>query len=240
MRKNQSPKIFGAIKLMLAILVASAPAWSLKAVAAPNRDRVLLLFHSQAQNAALDGALPYLEGQGCTVWRRGFVAGAQGNLDIGSPDRFAMFICTSEILHNAQHRSALASILGAGTDVTAVEGFVLSRGAEETGSGAIDERAYVLKISYYNNSDPDGRERDLSRINAMAAERADAWKTAAIVSGVAAIGMKTPDEVTVIQYDNPRQGERFRDENADILEQIGAFNRSHLTEFTYISVSQDR
>ena len=52
--------------------------------------------------------------------------------------------------------------------------------------------------------------------------------------------MAIPDEVVVIHYDTPQQGEAFRRRNPDILQRIGAFNRRHLLEFVYISATDER
>lgn len=240
MHQNPSTMFVRTAKWMSAMFIASAAFSSFAAAASQGRDQGMLLLHSQAQNKALDEALPHLEDQGCTLWRRGSVAGTQGNLGIGAPDRFVLLACTSEVLDSARHRQVLAPILGAGKDVRAVEGPILYRKGDETERATEDKRAYVLKISHYNNLDPDGRDRALDKINALAAERVDAWKTEAFVAGLRAVGMTTPDEVVVIHYDDPQQGERFRRRNPDILEQIGAFNRKHLSEFTYISAAPDQ
>ena len=54
------------------------------------------------------------------------------------------------------------------------------------------------------------------------------------------MGMTTPDEVVVLYYDDSKSGDRFRKNNGDILEKIGAFNKSHLVEFAYFSASSTR
>jgi len=52
--------------------------------------------------------------------------------------------------------------------------------------------------------------------------------------------MTTPDEVVVLYYDDPKSGDRFRKNNGDILEKIGAFNKSHLVDFAYFTASSMR
>ncbi|MGH7859435.1 MAG: hypothetical protein ACREQY_19085 [Candidatus Binatia bacterium] len=52
--------------------------------------------------------------------------------------------------------------------------------------------------------------------------------------------MMTPDEVAVLYYDDPERADRFCKNNGDILEKIGAFNKSHLVDFAYFSASSTR
>lgn len=229
-----------AAEWMLALFIAWTAFSSLSAAASDDREQGLLLLHSQAEDKVLDRAMPRLKNQGCTLWHRGSVAGTQGNLDIGAPDRYALFACTSEVLDSAQHRQALEPVLGLGKNARAVGGPILFRKSDEAARDTQNERAYVFKISRYNNLDPDGRERTLDNIDALAADRIDAWKTDAFVAGLRAVGMKTPDEVVIIHYDDAQQGIRFRNQNSDILEQVGAFNRRHLVEYTYISAAPDQ
>lgn len=197
--------------------------------------QALLVLHSAGENEALNAALPQLENRGCKLWRRGGLAGTQGSLDLDGPGHFALFACEANILDTTRHRAVLAPMLSGGTAVKAIEGPILDRRPETASLESQQARSYVLKISRYNNLDPDSRDRDLEKINAMAAGRADAWTTEAQIAGLRAVGMATPDEVVLIHYDDPQQGQRFRSANPDIMKQIGAFNRKHLIDFTYLS-----
>ena len=183
--------------------------------------------------------MPELAGQGCNVWRRGAVTVTDGKLDAGSPDRFVLFDCSASILANAEGRAALKPILSDGKTARAVEGPIVFRNTDEAGDAAQKERDYIFKISSFNNIDPDGRARDLNGVNALASARADVWKVEAVVSVATAIGMDRPDVVTVIYYDDPQQGARFRKENKDILKEIGQFNKTHLNEFIYVGGALD-
>ncbi len=194
----------------------------------------MLLLHSKNQTAALNETIPQLGNRGCSLWHWGSVVETLGNLDIGSPDRFILLACDAQILDTAENRRALTPMLKNGA--VAVEGPIMFRSDKE---GEIGERAYIFKISHYTNSDPDGRDNDLDSLNSFAADRADHWTYEAFYTGLYAAGMATPDEVVVMHYDNPQQGERFRNNNPDIMKQIEAFNQNHLTEFTYIAVSLD-
>lgn len=225
----------GGAVLAVALGLLSSPG----ATASERRDRGLLLLYPKAQETVLEAALPRLEVQGCGNWRRGAVTGTRGNLKVGSPDRFVLLLCSRDVLDSAAHRRALAPLLALEGRVRAVEGPILQRGDEDGSGDAQKGRAYVIKISRYRNLDPDRRESDLAEINALADERADSWKTEALVRGASAVGMPTPDEVVVIHYETPEQGKAFRRRNPDILERIGAFNGEHLLEFVYISATVD-
>jgi len=108
----------------LAVLLGSAMFLNVPAAAFENGSQGTLLLHSEAQNAAVDVALPGLEGQGCDLWRQGSVAGTEGKLDVGSPDRFVLFVCEADVLDSAENRAALDPILSGGDGARAVEGQV--------------------------------------------------------------------------------------------------------------------
>ncbi|MHA1565321.1 MAG: hypothetical protein ACTSX7_08430 [Alphaproteobacteria bacterium] len=207
--------------------------------AAQDAPQGMLLLHADTLDKAVDVPLPRLAEQGCNVWRRGSVTVTDGKLDAGSPDRFVLFDCSVTILANAESRAVLAPILSGEKAARAIEGPIQFRSTDEVGSDAERAREYIFKISSFNNIDPDGRVRDLDGLNAEALARADAWKVEAVVSVAAAIGMERPDIVTVIYYDDPQQGERFRKQNKDILKQIAKFNRAHLDEFVYVGGEPD-
>lgn len=240
MRQFQSRRPIGVGTRASAVVAALMMFLSASSALSQDRGRAMLLLHAEAQRAEVDAALPDLADQGCSPWRHGAVAGTQGNLDIGAPERFVLFACQADVLDSIRHRQVLASIIAADKGAIAIEGRLLHRRADECESDASDARAYVFKLSRYNNIDPDARDRDLNGINTTAAARPDAWQTEAMVAGLRAVGMPTPDEVVVIHYDDAAQGERFRKRNPDILKRIGAFNRRHLRDFTYISAVPDQ
>ncbi|WP_282610662.1 hypothetical protein [Pelagibius sp. Alg239-R121] len=231
---SKSVKSVGAAALMTAAFAGHAAAES------NGRAQGLLLLHAKEQIAVMEDVLPKLARQGCTLWQRGSLVGAQGNLDIGSPGRFVLLDCSEPVLSGAESYAALAPLFDADESLRAVEGPLLFRTADEASDDKHVERDYVLKISHYNNRDPKARNEDLEQINSIAGGRKNTWKTEGFIAGLRAVGMPTPDEVVVIHYDNPQQGEDFRNSNPDILKQIGTFNEQHLTEFTYLSAAPDR
>lgn len=200
----------------------------------------LLLLHSEAAETALAQALPRLKDLGCDSWHQGRIAGANGNLELGSQSNFVLLACREAVLGSVAGRAALNTLQTVDEEFRAVEGPLLFRIPDEAGKKSRASNDYIFKISHYNNQNPSGREDDLEKINALAAGRKDAWTNEAFIAGLHAVGMPTPDEVVMIRYDDPQQGERFRNNNKDVLQEIGAFNKTHLLDFTYISVAPDR
>ncbi|MCP5000426.1 MAG: hypothetical protein GY933_17255 [Hyphomicrobiales bacterium] len=223
-----------AVKSALAALCGFAGLVAAGTAAGQTASSGLFILHSNAQNEAFTQSISGLADDGCSVWRRGAVAGTQGGLDVGAPQRFVLLSCDDGVLGEATGRDTLAAVLQGGA--VAVEGPILLQKATE----AAGERAYIFKISRYNNADPSARENDLAKINAVAADTPDAWANEGFVAGLRAAGIETPDEVVVIHYEDRKQGERFRNANQDILQQVGAFNRDHLVEFVYIAAVPDQ
>lgn len=240
MRKNVlSPRRKNFARLGAAALVASSLT-AVSSATAADASTGLLLLYSEVGKAKISTTLTLLQDQDCSLWRQGSVAAARGNLDVGDPDGFVLLACGSDVLAGSPGLELLDDLQKLDSDLRAVEGPLLFRLEDEAGSGAVSERDYVLKISHYNNQSPAAREADLHRINALAGEKTDAWTNEAMISGLRAVGMPTPDEVVVIRYDDPQQGERFRGNNQDLLKEIGAFNKKHLTEYSYISARPAR
>lgn len=224
----------GAAALVASSLMAISNATAAEAA------KGLLLLYSELGEDKISATLTQLQDQDCSLWRQGSVAGAQGNLDVGDPDGFVLLACGSDVLAGGSGLELLDDLQKLDSDLRAVEGPLLFRVRDEADSIAVSGRDYILKISHYNNQTPAARESDLQRINGLAGERKDAWTNEAMIAGLRAVGMRTPDEVVVIRYDDPQQGERFRSNNKDLLKEIGAFNKKHLTEYSYISAKPER
>ncbi|NIZ60666.1 hypothetical protein DL239_06710 [Sedimentitalea sp. CY04] len=164
---------------------------------------------------------------GCSVYRSGPVFAQQGSLKVEEPTNYAVLTCDSPVLANPDARAHLD-----GT-VAVFEGdlSVFPAASDTTGLG---ERQYILKLGYYNNSDINQRDADLATLGSIADQRDGHWTNEAFLNVDDAMGMATPDEVVVIYYDTAEQATAFRDNNQDILEQVGTFNRAHLTGFAYL------
>ncbi|MHA1524142.1 MAG: hypothetical protein ACTSY1_07015 [Alphaproteobacteria bacterium] len=244
MRQSPFPTFCQTRKWAACLIVASTALTSTVfmsvATAVPGEDLGMLLLYSKAQNLAVRAALPRLKDEGCTLWRSGSVAGAQGSFDIGAPNRFVILACASETAATAQRRKTLAPLLQPGKNVRLVEGVLKRNNPGQSTPRPQGGPAYIIKLSRYTNLDPKARSRDLEKLFALASDRPDAWKNDGFIAVSKAFGMPTPDEVVIIHYDTPQQGARFRDNNLDIMKLVGAFNKRHLIEYTYISAAPDK
>ena len=164
---------------------------------------------------------------GCSIYRSGPVFDQQGSIKVEEPTSFAVLTCDNPVLANPDDRAHLD-----GT-VAVFEGdlSVFSAASDTAGLG---ERQYILKLGYYNNNDINQRDADLATLGSIAEQRDGHWTNEAFLNVDDAMGMATPDEVVVIYYDTADQATAFRDNNQDILEKVGAFNRAHLTGFSYL------
>lgn len=203
---------------------------------------VLGLFTAK-NGAAFEAALaPFaidISGFGCAIRRSGSILAQDGDMDIAEPNRFVVLDCAAPLLSQAETRAVFKSLNAVAEQVALLEGAAENFPAEQSAS-AIARRDYILKLSRYTNKDPDGRDRDLMGLRAAAAQRADHWRREVFLTVFHAVGMETPDEVAILYYDTPEQGERFRASNPDILNSVGAFNKKHLSGYVYYSGSSDR
>lgn len=176
--------------------------------------------------------------RGCAVRREGEIAAMDGSLNVARPNRFLLLECTGSLLKEGATRVVFAPLRAATSHLMLVEGELdrLGSGFSPSGIG----REYIIKVSHYNNRDPEQRDRELTAIQQLVAARPNRYRTEAVITPSRAIGMATPDEVVVLHYDDPKSGDRFRKDNGDILEKIGAFNKSHLVEFAYFSALSTR
>ncbi|KAE9630831.1 hypothetical protein [Parasedimentitalea maritima] len=164
---------------------------------------------------------------GCSVYRSGPIFAQQGSLKVDDPTSYAVLTCDNPVLENADSRAQLR-----GT-VAVFEGD-LSLFPAASDSAGIEERQYILKLGYYNNIDITQRDADLTTLGSIAEQRDGHWINEAFLNVDDAMGIATPDEVVVIYYETADQAIAFRDNNQDMLEKVGAFNRAHLTGFTYL------
>ncbi|NKB55995.1 MAG: hypothetical protein GKS00_06640 [Alphaproteobacteria bacterium] len=215
----------------LFILVALFGVNSGHAATEENRYGLLLLFTDNNSSNNVPAAIP-TKLTDCTLWRQGTVSSARGPLHIGSPNQFAVFSCTKPVVSDIERRTTLASLFTNAPHISVLEGpMERQHNVAENRS----TRAYVIKVSHYNNVDPNGRDIDLAKINGAAARYPDSWSNEAVISVQSAIGMARPDDVTILYYDSAQQAVRFRKNAPAILKRIGAFNRRHLVSFTYVS-----
>ncbi|MEH6630673.1 MAG: hypothetical protein V7776_07600 [Halopseudomonas aestusnigri] len=168
----------------------------------------------------------------CAILREGPVVAEDGDIDLDQPNRFIYFDCETSLLGSSIGRDFLAD-LGKGSDyIAAMEGtpFFQDTASFKRNAG---ERSYILKVSHYNNSNPKKRDLDLAHLGETVQPRADAYQLETFVGTTQAYGMPTPDEAVVLYYDNAAAGDRFRDNNPDVLNKVIDFNDKHLTDYIY-------
>jgi len=164
---------------------------------------------------------------GCAILRSGPIMAQQGTVKVPGLTEYAVMTCDNPILADAAARRKLGGALAV------FEGSLFQFPAAEDSNGLAD-RQYILKLGYYNNSDIDRRNTDLAALGVMAEQRDGRWISEAFLNVDDAMGMATPDEVVLLYYPSADQATGFRDANQDILEKVGAFNKAHLTGFSYL------
>lgn len=205
------------------------------ATASANSFGVVGLFQVESQKQYAQALLNFKETlpqRACKVARQGMIADGAGDIDIAQPNRFLILACENSQINKKEGRSTFASLSAASENTVILEG-ALAAFPEDNSPSAISERAYILKISHYNNDAPDMRDHDLNTLRKDTLKVADRYRRDVFVDVDRAVGMETPDEVALIFYDNPTQGERFRENNPEILEKVGAFNKNHLNDHIY-------
>lgn len=226
--------------LALSALIFSLVVLTVSAFAGPSNGVIAL--YDVTDEAAFDDALKgfetSLKGQGCVVAREGRVGGGQGDIGIEMPNRMLHLTCEGPVLDTSEGRAVFNRLSSSATMSALLEGRYLGEFSRE--NSAVAGRAYILKLSRYSNSDPDARDHDLAALGARVSTLADAYRNEAVMEVHRAVGMPTPDEAVLLYYASPEAGDRFRDNNQDLLEQVGQFNRAHLTEFAYYFVAPIR
>ncbi len=169
---------------------------------------------------------------GCQLRRAGMIIDEQGDIGIDQPNIFVFLACDDSILADTAKRHALNGLVSMGKAVAVLEGALVDM-PSPSDNKEISNRQYVLKVSHYNNLDTDARERDLDLLTKEAELRPDAYAAESFIAVNRALGMQTPDEVVVLFYDTPEQGDRFRKNNPDVMGKVDNFNKSHLDEHIY-------
>ena len=175
---------------------------------------------------------------GCLMRREGKILGRQGDYPLKNINAFFLLECEGAILQN-NSKAIVKALEKATKNLMLVEGPMSQFGEFGLSKSGI-HKSYIIKLSDYNNEKPLQREEDLGQLSNMAKTRKHHYNNEAFVRIHNAYGMKRPDEAVMIFYDTPEDGPRFRSNNEDLMEKIGAFNQSHLSRFSYISVISNR
>lgn len=187
---------------------------------------------SQTYQAAKDNLKRRLEGRGCQIHLEGAVLGEDGDVDLTEPNRFLYLECEQTVLGSKERQKLFQPLKSVITDLAVFEG-PIHRPENGKSVSKITDRSYIVKVSYYNNQDPLGRDNDLKEIEKNLEGLENIYRSEAEIAVTEAYGAKTPDEAVLIYYDTPEQGEKFRSSNKKILKMIGAFNEKHLESYIY-------
>lgn len=173
-----------------------------------------------------------LGGIGCKIQRAGVIVAEQGGIGLEQPNQFVLLACESSVLADANKRTTFKSLTQGVETVGAVEGDLMNF-PDGMGESDVHERQYIFKLSYYNNVDVDARDTDLAMLGDAVGRVPDAYVNETFIGVNHASGLATPDEVVVLFYDNSQAADRFRANNKDLMEKIGAFNKAHVTRSVY-------
>lgn len=166
----------------------------------------------------------------CQIRRHGPVLARQGNMDLPEAGSFVLMSCEEGLL---QSPGKVGNVFGDMSPIVTLEG-ALTDYDVPAGASAPQDREYLIKLAYYNNSDLEGRSSDLNALQEMVKPLADPYYNETFLEVHRAAGMRTPDEAVMIYYDSPEAGNRFRENNQAVLERVGAFNMKHLVSFIYL------
>lgn len=172
----------------------------------------------------------------CNLLRHGKTNGAQGNLNVAENNHYFMLECPTTILSLAGISKTLESINKNTRNLMLLEGNFSDINREGLSQDS-SKRAYILKISHFNNKQPAQRTRELAAFKKEAYALDNHYYREAFINVQHAYGVKRPDELAIIYYDTQESGDKFRQNNPKFIEKIGQFNMKHLTEFTYVFAS---
>lgn len=175
----------------------------------------------------------------CVLRREGVIINDQGTYELGALDSFFLLECEKSLLNNGEFPSILKKINAAGNNSKFLEGPINqfgSLGLSESGTG----RSYIIKLSDYNHISPQQREAELLSLSADVSHIKDRYTAEASIHVVNAQGMSRPDDVTVIYYNSPESGNKFRKNNPGYLIRIKQFNEKHLKKFSYLVAVSNR
>jgi len=178
---------------------------------------------------ALNGSDP------CAVRQQGKVSGARGSMNLPEVERFLLLGCDRPLLGESVGGQAIERLGQKVENLIVVEGALTV--FDDAPDSASSGRAYTLKLSRYNDSDPRSRADDLAALNRDASARPNAFHNEVVITAARASGIATPDDVTLLYYDSPSDGAAFRAANGDLMKRIGQFNKEHLVDYAYVSLS---
>lgn len=126
--------------------------------------------------------------RGCSIRLEGTVSGTKGPVMVPNAERFLLLDCETTLLTDMSGGAMLRPLRETVEDMVVIEGELRVLDASDEPSSS--ERAYTLKLSRYNDSDPKGREDDFSSLNRDASTREHAFHTEAMIDVAHASGIR--------------------------------------------------
>lgn len=167
----------------------------------------------------------------CVPFRSGKLVGGQGTLKWGDSDHFSLMTCKSPVLADLVDKGFVSKLSTITDELNMTEGKlnILSNKAPSENS------EYLIKVSYFNNLNPKARQNSLDKIGSRARRFRNAWIDDAILQPTASVGVIQPDDLTFLYYQEAGQGDSFRDNNPELMKEIGSFNRIHVERVAYLA-----
>ena len=197
----------------------------------------------QSKNVAHSQIIKQLEQDikafGCSVLREGGTFNGQGNYQLEPSNSFFVIHCEQSFIAQQSAQAIIDNLHKQTKNLVLLEG-VDNQTGKPTFVDSGTNRSYIFKLSDYNNISPKLRDLDLAKLNTSAQSLEQHYMTEAFIRVSDAYGIERPDELVVIYYDSADDGEKFRENNPELMAQIGQFNKDHLSRFSYIPAKSNR
>ncbi|MBV1915648.1 MAG: hypothetical protein KUG72_09700 [Pseudomonadales bacterium] len=167
----------------------------------------------------------------CVPYRSGKLIGGNGTLKWGDSDRFSLMTCKSPVLADLAAKGFISKLS------SLTDGLNMTEGRLKLMSDKMPSKnsEYLIKVSHFNNLNASSRQRDLANIDSRARGTRNAWIDDAILEPTASVGIIRPDNLTFLYYPKVGQGKAFRENNPDLMNEIGRFNQVHVERVTYLA-----
>ncbi len=178
-----------------------------------------------------------LHATGCELHREGAINKAQGKYSLETPSHFITLTCNEASVNSLSNWSwqkyqQVKNIRLLEGDI----GMIDTQSIESKG----DARLFIIKLSDFNNVSPNKKMADLKKIRTQIKDIEPKFHNEMMFLVDDAFGMNRADEVAVFYYNSPADAKNFRTEHEDIVEEFGAFNMNHLSQFTYLIGKSNR
>ena len=201
-------------------------------VYAASQKGIFITYESNSENSWSQAEEDLLKDHKCTLQRSGMLnkGFTLGKLSWASADHFKVMACDGLVLGKLIESGEYEKLNQKVANLRIVEGKLKQVSHEQPPTSA----NYIIKVSNFNNIFSKTRKKQLKSINKEAQALEHGYIEDMVFHPVSAKGITPPDRVTFLYYQSEAEGEKFRQNNLDMLKRIQAFNQTHLTEFVYV------